>query len=615
MRCSLTLGGAKLFLILLVGLLSVSCGGKVDLNFVGAPSGSGGTGGTGTMVSATCGDGVIDQGKECDDGNTVSGDGCSAECKIEPGWTCTGEPSICSKCGNGVLEAGEECDDGNTVSHDGCSADCKIEGSCKVPLPIPLRANKDGLIGMVSSATSPGEPGQVDAAVCEGTAKVGSGPDRIFELELPNAADLDVRVGSSFDAIVRLTTAPCDLKTELPGGCVQGAGVAGIEHAQQLNAPAGKYYVVVKGRTSKQSGDFSVNVEARCPLDSLKIDHVILAEPFRTAILNTNQQCAIDLSRVGIYAQPEAADIPKTLPAISLEPLQRRLLTSESPPPANTTYQGKIRFDLEKYAGAYYLCRGACDTANGENVIDAFRWQGEMGALSVGAPQALKFDKDAPALTDRTTMSYYRVLGDSVFPNFSGNDFSGAYFVETFEDGSLSAWEAPTALFYKPKFEKLTGTIGAFSLALVGGNADMAVWNGPNHLFRDNAGATLKVAPTYVSLRVRGSDKTLNHGWAFFGRQGAETEGFGSFFRDGGTLGFGAPMPAIVVPYQIETWYLIEYKDFAYPPVVGGMPGSFGVYIDGKSKGTVPLSIQNISQISLRSLGDTTFWVDQIIVR
>ena len=33
----------------------------------------------------------------------------------------------CNVCGNGVLDRGEECDDGNTVSGDGCSADCTLE--------------------------------------------------------------------------------------------------------------------------------------------------------------------------------------------------------------------------------------------------------------------------------------------------------------------------------------------------------------------------------------------------------------------------------------------------------------------------------------------------------
>ena len=49
----------------------------------------------------------------CDDGNTESGDGCSA--------TCT------SECGDGVVERGEECDDGNRTDGDGCSALCARE--------------------------------------------------------------------------------------------------------------------------------------------------------------------------------------------------------------------------------------------------------------------------------------------------------------------------------------------------------------------------------------------------------------------------------------------------------------------------------------------------------
>src|SRR5690606_37713638 len=38
----------------------------------------------------TCGDGITVPGiEECDDANLTSGDGCSAACTIEPGYTCT----------------------------------------------------------------------------------------------------------------------------------------------------------------------------------------------------------------------------------------------------------------------------------------------------------------------------------------------------------------------------------------------------------------------------------------------------------------------------------------------------------------------------------------------
>ena len=42
-----------------------------------------------------------------------------------------------SRCGDGKKQKGEECDDGNTVSGDGCSADCKLEGPPPTPTPTP----------------------------------------------------------------------------------------------------------------------------------------------------------------------------------------------------------------------------------------------------------------------------------------------------------------------------------------------------------------------------------------------------------------------------------------------------------------------------------------------
>jgi fibro-slime domain-containing protein len=89
--------------------------------------------------AAMCGNGVIETGEVCDDGNTRSGDGCRADCAVlEPGWLC-GEPGIgCvhdQVCGNGILEAGELCDDHNTADGDGCDAHCGVElgWTCAIP--------------------------------------------------------------------------------------------------------------------------------------------------------------------------------------------------------------------------------------------------------------------------------------------------------------------------------------------------------------------------------------------------------------------------------------------------------------------------------------------------
>src|SRR5690606_29522815 len=46
---------------------------------------------TGGACSSRCGDGIIlpTDDEECDDGNTVDGDGCSSTCTEEPGYECS----------------------------------------------------------------------------------------------------------------------------------------------------------------------------------------------------------------------------------------------------------------------------------------------------------------------------------------------------------------------------------------------------------------------------------------------------------------------------------------------------------------------------------------------
>jgi cysteine-rich repeat protein len=43
-----------------------------------------------------CGNGQIQAGETCDDGNTNNGDGCNSTCSIQLGWTCNGQPSLCN---------------------------------------------------------------------------------------------------------------------------------------------------------------------------------------------------------------------------------------------------------------------------------------------------------------------------------------------------------------------------------------------------------------------------------------------------------------------------------------------------------------------------------------
>jgi fibro-slime domain-containing protein len=94
------------------------------------------------LSAPTCGNGIIDPDETCDDGNHVSGDGCSSTCQTEIGWQCPVVGMACMRqvyCGDGIVEAPETCDDGNSAPGDGCSGTCQLEPNyvCATPTPPP----------------------------------------------------------------------------------------------------------------------------------------------------------------------------------------------------------------------------------------------------------------------------------------------------------------------------------------------------------------------------------------------------------------------------------------------------------------------------------------------
>ncbi len=67
-----------------------------------------------------CGDGVVDAGEQCDDGNNLSSDGCFASCFVEQCYACAGSPSVC------LPDDGTPCTDDNTCT----TADTCAGGAC-----------------------------------------------------------------------------------------------------------------------------------------------------------------------------------------------------------------------------------------------------------------------------------------------------------------------------------------------------------------------------------------------------------------------------------------------------------------------------------------------------
>ena len=72
-------------------------------------------------TTAVCGNGTVEYGEKCDDGNTAGNDYCSPDCQTETGY-----------CGDGTKQNNETCDEGeeNNGYHGHCNEECNGYSSC-----------------------------------------------------------------------------------------------------------------------------------------------------------------------------------------------------------------------------------------------------------------------------------------------------------------------------------------------------------------------------------------------------------------------------------------------------------------------------------------------------
>lgn len=159
-------------------------------------------------------------------------------------------------CGNGTIEAGETCDDGNTTDGDGCSATCAKEtvvSSCpgtNVPLTVK---DAETRVGSVS-----GDTGTGNASLATRTCGGGSGKDLVYSFRSDVPGRAKITLEAAFDSILSARTDCAVDASEL--GC-QSAPLGGGTTQLVVPVAANKdVFVVVDGGGGK-SGTFKLDIE------------------------------------------------------------------------------------------------------------------------------------------------------------------------------------------------------------------------------------------------------------------------------------------------------------------------------------------------------------------
>ena len=154
-------------------------------------------------LNATCGDGYVGPGESCDDGNDVDNDECSNNCAL---------PS----CGDGLVQMGEECDDGNADETDACTSLC-APPSCMDGLVSGAESDVD-CGGDVCEACEVGSdcaaPSDCQTLACEEGACVIPPSCKAIKDGYPEATSGEYLVDLDGDGGADPMTLYCDMETD-----------------------------------------------------------------------------------------------------------------------------------------------------------------------------------------------------------------------------------------------------------------------------------------------------------------------------------------------------------------------------------------------------------------
>ncbi|WP_437620243.1 DUF4215 domain-containing protein [Sorangium sp. So ce1151] len=149
-------------------------------------------------------------------------------------------------CGDGTVDSTEECDDGNTTSGDGCSATCAYE------IDVLCEDAADLVIGENTGSTATG------TSAFEGSCLGWYAPETIHRFTPPSDGTLTLTLSAATDMGMYLRESCADIGSELD--CVDN-GVAGRNETLEIDVPGGEpLFVFVDTYRPSDRGPYTLTV-------------------------------------------------------------------------------------------------------------------------------------------------------------------------------------------------------------------------------------------------------------------------------------------------------------------------------------------------------------------
>jgi len=160
-------------------------------------------------------------------------------------------------CGDGTVQAGEQCDDGNLVGLDGCSPDCMDEATCAMPIDLATAGTveADGSITLTARTTGAADHGS--ATSCGGSG----GRDLVISYTPASDGILYVSTDdplTDFDTVLHVRTTCGDDMTELACDDDSGGGLRSIVRTRVTGGTP--VFIFADGYDDSESGVFHLTV-------------------------------------------------------------------------------------------------------------------------------------------------------------------------------------------------------------------------------------------------------------------------------------------------------------------------------------------------------------------